>query len=243
MIKSISIILPLYNEAKRLKKTFSEIDKFSKKKTIKFKEFIFVDDGSLDESYLMIKKFIQKKKKSKFSKFKLYKLNKNLGKGAAIKLGVKNSKKNWVLTSDIDFSVPLNEIEKWLKKNYIVNNIQVYFGSRSHKNSHVDSKFYRKIIGILMRYLIFIFLKIKIRDTQCGFKLYKLSIAKKIFKKINFLGYEHDLEIVLLLKKLKINIAELPVTWNHVKLSKVNIILDPIKIFFKIFLIKLKYLN
>mgnify|MGYP001240000607 CR=1 FL=1 len=69
MIKSISIILPLYNEAKRLKKTFSEIDKFSKKKTIKFKEFIFVDDGSLDESYLMIKKFIQKKKNQNFPNF------------------------------------------------------------------------------------------------------------------------------------------------------------------------------
>ena len=92
MITSISIILPLFNEAKRLK-TFSEIDKFSKKKTIKFKEFIFIDDGSSDQSYSMIKNFIEKKKKSKYFELKLYKLNKNLGKGAAIQLGVKKSKK------------------------------------------------------------------------------------------------------------------------------------------------------
>ena len=243
MITSISIILPLFNEAKRLKKTFSEIDKFSKKKTIKFKEFIFIDDGSLDQSYSMIKNFIEKKKKSKYFELKLYKLDKNLGKGAAIQLGVKKSKKNWILTSDIDFSVPLNEIDKWIKKNYINDRISVYFGSRSHKNSKVNSKFYRKIIGNLLRYLIFVVLKIKIRDTQCGFKLYKSSVAKRIFNRIKFLGYEHDIEIILLLKKFKIYIAELPVTWKHVKLSKVNIILDPIKIFFKVFLIKIKYLN
>ena len=243
MITSISIILPLFNEAKRLKKTFSEIDKFSKKKTIKFKEFIFIDDGSLDQSYSMIKNFIQKKNKSKYFEFKLYKLNNNLGKVAAIQLGVKKSKKKWILTSDIDFSVSLNEIDKWIKKNYINNDISVYFGSRSHKNSNVKSKFYRKIIGNLLRYLIFIFLKIKIRDTQCGFKLYKSAVAKKIFSRLKFFGYEHDIEIILLLKKFKIYIAELPVTWKHVKLSKVNIILDPIKIFFKVFLIKIKYLG
>ena len=121
--------------------------------------------------------------------------------------------------------------------------LSVYFGSRSHKNSNVKSKFYRKIIGNLLRYLIFIFLKIKIRDTQCGFKLYKSAVAKKIFSRLKFFGYEHDIEIILLLKKFKIYIAELPVTWKHVKLSKVNIILDPIKIFFKVFLIKIKYLG
>ena len=50
MIKSISIILPLFNEAQRLDKTFDEITKFLKKKLIKSKEFIFVDDGSTDQS-------------------------------------------------------------------------------------------------------------------------------------------------------------------------------------------------
>ena len=61
MIKSLSIVLPLYNEEKRLKKTFEEVKKFSNKNKIK-KEYIFVDDGSLDNSNLMIKNFFKKKK-------------------------------------------------------------------------------------------------------------------------------------------------------------------------------------
>ena len=242
MIKSISIILPLFNEAQRLNKTFNEIRKFSKKKLIKSKEFIFIDDGSVDQSAEMIKKFIRNCKKTKNLKLKFIKLNKNLGKGAAIKMGVKASKNNWILTSDIDFSVPLYELERWIKKKYIKKNIIVYFGSRAHKKSNVNSKLYRKIIGNFLRFLISFFLGIKIKDTQCGFKLYKSSIAKKIFSKIKFHGYEHDIEIVLLLKRLKLKIIELPVTWKHIKLSKVNIIIDSIKMLLKVFLMRAKYL-
>ena len=241
MIDSITVILPLYNEALRLKKTFKEINKFSKKKVIKYKEFIFVDDGSFDQSSKMIKEFIHSKKKSKKLKYKYFKLNKNEGKGAAIKKGVKNSKKKWILTSDIDFSVSLNELNKWIKKDYIDNSDAVYFGSRSHKESKVQSKFYRKIIGNLLRYLISFILGIKIKDTQCGFKLYKSKIAKKIFSKIKFFGYEHDIEIILLLKKMKLKIVELPVTWKHVKLSKVNLFFDPLKMFFKVLLMRANY--
>jgi dolichyl-phosphate beta-glucosyltransferase len=240
MINSLSIILPFYNEEKRLGQTFREIIKFSKKNKIKFKEFIFVDDGSFDNSHKIVKNFIGKNK-LRYSKFRLIKLKKNLGKGAAIKNGVKVSKGKWILTSDIDFSVSLFEIEKWQKKNYLQQNKQVYFGSRSHGKSKVKSKFYRKIIGNFLRFLISIILRINISDTQCGFKLYKKSTAKQLFSRIKFLGYEHDIEIVILLKKNKIHITELPVTWFHVPQSKVNIIFDSCKIFIKIFFMKLKY--
>ena len=92
-----------------------------------------------------------------------------------------------------------------------------------------------------MRVLISFILGIKISDTQCGYKLYKKNIAKNLFSKLKFLGYEHDIEIVLLLKKQNIKIKELPVSWKHVDHSKVNIIQDSIKTFIKLFYIKLKY--
>ena len=240
MINSLSIILPFYNEEKRLGRTFREIIKFSKKNKIKFKEFLFVDDGSFDNSYEIVKNFIRKNK-LRYSKLRLIKLKKNLGKGGAIKNGVKASKGKWILTSDIDFSVSLFEIEKWQKRNYLQQNKQVYFGSRSHSESNVKSKFYRKIIGNFLRFLISIILRINISDTQCGFKLYKKATAKQLFSRIKFLGYEHDIEIVILLKKKKIHVTELPVTWSHVPQSKVNIIIDSCKIFIKIFFMKLKY--
>ncbi len=82
---------------------------------------------------------------------------------------------------------------------------------------------------------------INIKDTQCGFKLYRNSIAKKIFSQLRFLNYEHDIEIVLILKNKKIKVIELPIIWNHVPNSKVNILIDSLKIFIKILLIKIRY--
>ena len=85
MIRSISVILPLFNEEKRLKKAFRKIVNFSKKNKINLKEFIFVNDGSSDKSEEMIKKFIKDNKKFKKVKFNYFKLQKNSGKGAALK--------------------------------------------------------------------------------------------------------------------------------------------------------------
>ena len=74
-------------------------------------------------------------------------------------------------------------------------------------------------------------LKIKIRDNQCGYKLYMKNIAKKIFKKLTINGFEHDLEIVIISKKMLYEIVEVPVRWIHKKHSKLNILIDPLKMF------------
>ena len=242
MIESLTIILPLYNEEKRLKESFKKISKFLANNRIKIKELIFVDDGSTDNSSEIIKEYI-KRNNLKNKNLKLIKYKKNKGKGNAIKVGVKNSTGKWVLTSDIDFSVSLFEIINWQKKGYIENKYKVYFGSRSHKKSIVKSKLHRKVIGNLLRLIISFMLNIKLKDTQCGYKLYSRNIAKYVFSKMQSLKFEHDIEIVLILKKKKINIKELPVTWFHVPQSKVNLISDSIKVFKSIFILKKKYLK
>ena len=142
MIKSLSIIFPLYNEQHRLSKLFSEI---KKQKNLKKKntEFIFVNDGSNDESLKMISDFISKNKKN--IDIKLISYNKNQGKGFALKKGIFLAKKKWILTMDIDLSVKFNQLEIWENKKYLNKNIDVYFGSRLLFNSKVDAKQYRKL--------------------------------------------------------------------------------------------------
>jgi len=243
MIKSLSIVLPLYNEEKRLKDSFKKISKFLNNSKIKFTEVIFVDDGSTDNSANIILEFINNYKKKKSLKLKLVKYEKNLGKGGALKAGVKIANGKWILTSDIDFSVPLFQILNWKRKDYINKEHLVYFGSRSHKESKVNSKFYRRIIGIFLRILISFLLKIDIADTQCGYKLYEKSIGKYIFSKIQSLKYEHDIEIILILKNKNIKIKELPVSWSHVSDSKVNIFSDSLRVLASVFLLKSKYLD
>ena len=134
MIKSISIILPVYNEQLRLKSAFSNIFNFLKKGNFKT-EIIFVDDGSTDNSFIMINNFIKKyqKKISKKNKIKIIKSINNLGKGSALKLGVNNAKFDWILTADIDMSVSLFQINIWLQKKLINKEHFVYIASRTHE--------------------------------------------------------------------------------------------------------------
>ena len=240
MIKSLSIIFPVFNEELRLKSSFNHIISFLKKKK-KFKvEIIFADDGSQDNSYNLINKFIKSFKPNKKIEIKVVKLKRNLGKGAALKLGVKYAKHNWILTTDIDMSVSLFQFIDWTNKKLINEKYFVYFGSRRHEKSIVKKKVYRNMLGNIMRLLVFTILNIKIKDTQCGFKLYKKQVAKLIFSKLSRFGFDHDLEVVLLLKSKHIRIKELPVKWIHKNNSSLNILLEPIKMFLGIFLLKFR---
>ena len=153
-INSISIIFPFYNEESRLNQCFKDINAFNKNNKKKDKEYIFVDDGSNDNSLKLVKHFINKQNNKKV-KYKLISIKKNTGKGFALKKGVLAAKKKWILTLDTDISVSLSQINIWIKKNYINNKKkEIYFGSRNIIGSIVNYKFYRKIFGSFFNFLI-----------------------------------------------------------------------------------------
>ena len=85
-------------------------------------------------------------------------------------------------------------------------------------------------------------MNIKIKDTQCGYKLYKKTYAKFAFSKLKNYGWDHDIELIMHLKSKNILIKELPVTWVHKDNSKVNVFLDPIKMFIGILVIRFRHL-
>lgn len=234
-IKSLSIIFPFFNEDKRILKIIKKI-KFL---IYKFKNFdleiILVNDGSTDKSLEFIKKKLNHKKVKLIS----YLINK--GKGYALKQGVRSSTKKWILTCDIDFAANPENILEWQSKKFIKNRKSCYFGSRVLKKSKVKSKFIRKFIGTIFSNIRKLLLNINVQDTQCGFKLYPNKIGKKIFSKINSNGYIHDIEIFILLNKFKIKFYELPIKWNHVPGSKVNIFFDSIKMLFQLIYLRIYY--
>ena len=241
MIKTLSVILPLYNEEKRLKNLFIKINKFKYLNKNKL-EFIFVDDGSNDNSYLLIKNFIKENKKRIDLKLVSYKNNK--GKGFALKKGIAKAKHDWIITVDIDLSVKLEQIKIWQKNKLISQKFKVYFGSRLLAESKVKAKKDRKFIGFIFNIILRKILNsnlLHIKDTQCGFKLYKRNIAKKIFKKLTENGYIHDVEILILLQKSNVLVKEIPVEWRHKSGSKINLIIDSIIMLNNLLTLKKKY--
>ena len=240
IIKELSIIFPIYNEEERLKKSLHKITKLFKAfKSIKI-EIILVNDGSTDKTHELINAFIKSTEKLNKKKIVYINYKKNRGKGYALKKGIQKTNKKWNLTCDIDFSANPAEIKKWVKLNYIKNDKNCYFGSRTLKASNVKYRNYRHFLGNIFKYFVFIMFDLRI-DTQCGFKLYHKNYAKKIFSKLKEKGYSHDVEIAILLKKNLIKINELPIKWVHRDQSRLNIFFDGLIMIIKLIFIKLRY--
>ena len=239
MIKDLSIIFPSYNEEKRLKNTFKQILKFKKKLKKRRLEVIFVDDGSCDNSQNLINNFRENQKK-KGLKIQSILFEKNIGKGFALKKGIQKCTMKWVLTSDVDLSVPLDQVLKW-EDSMLIKKNKIYFGSRNLSDSKVIKKKYRYVLGAILNFLTKKILNTNIKDTQCGFKLYEKSKAKKLFSNMMVKGFAHDLELVLIARKLRFSIKELPIKWTHKDGSKVNIFFEPIKMFLTLLFLKVKY--
>ena len=178
LLKDLSIIIPFYNEVDRCKSTFKILKKFIKKNKIKL-EIIFVNDGSKDQSYKIIKNFISIIKR-KNVKFKIVNYKKNMGKGYALMRGIKKSSNQWILTCDFDMSVNPTTLLEWFKKDYINEINSGYIGSRNLSDSNVNTIWIRKLYGLFFTLIISVLFKIKFKDTQCGFKLYHSCYIKKI---------------------------------------------------------------
>ena len=151
MIKDLSIIFPSYNEEKRLKNTFKQILKFKKKLKKRRLEVIFVDDGSCDNSQNLINNFRENQKK-KGLKVQSILFEKNIGKGFALKKGIQKCTMKWVLTSDVDLSVPLDQVLKW-EDSMLIKKNKIYFGSRNLSDSKVIKKKYRYVLGAILNFL------------------------------------------------------------------------------------------
>ena len=221
---NLSIVFPVFNEEKRLKKTLSSLKKFLKENKKKNVEIIFVSDGSYDLTNTIIDKFIFSN--SREFKIRLIKYRNNIGKGYAIKTGVLNSKNKWILICDIDFSVHPNQFLKWKKKGKINQNYTAYFGSREHKSSIIKVSKLRVILGFFFKKIIKLLFDINISDTQCGFKVFNKSYSKKIFSELKSYRFAFDIELTLLLKKNNVKIQELPLYWSHKSGSKMSLVKD-----------------
>ncbi|MCM8767179.1 MAG: glycosyltransferase family 2 protein [Candidatus Omnitrophica bacterium] len=230
----ISIVIPAYNEEKRILKTIEKIYKYFKNKNYDF-EIIVVDDGSKDKTFEIVEKFAKNKKE-----IIILKHPKNLGKGAAVRTGVLSASGNFILFTDADLSTPIEEFEKLKEK--IENGYDIAIGSRGLKDSKIviPQPFYRRIIGKIFPILVRLIVIKDFKDTQCGFKLFKKEQGKKIFSQLKTGGFAFDVEVLAKAKKEGYKIAEVGIVWYNSPRSSVRILKDSFRMFFSLLKIKLK---
>jgi len=233
----LSIIIPAYNEEKRILKSLETIEEYLSSKNLSY-EIIVVDDGSSDNTLLLVKDFSKSNNRTSCITYK-----NNMGKGFAVREGVKKSEGNLVLFSDADLSTPIKEMEKLIDA--IKSGFDISIGSRALSNSEiiVSQPFYRKIMGkifnILVRFLIFN----GIKDTQCGFKCFTRKAAQEIFRRCRINGFSFDVEALLIGKKLGFKIKDIPVQWLNSPESRVHPIKHSLSMIKELLLIRLNVMR
>ncbi|MDX1920889.1 MAG: glycosyltransferase family 2 protein [Candidatus Caenarcaniphilales bacterium] len=231
MKKHLSILIPAYNEKERLPSTLDSYLKFLEERTNYDYEIIVIDDGSSDGTAEEVKKL-------SLPKVKVVVLEKNMGKGAAVKAGVINSQGEMVLICDADGSTPISELPKLTHE--LKSGIDLAIGSRNNQELIGEKQPpFRVFLGKFFNKLVRILLKANIKDTQCGFKLMKGDLARSVFSEMKINGFCFDVELLYLAMQRKSQVKEIPVIWINDERSKVNVITDPIKMFIDLFRIKL----
>ena len=230
----LSIIIPAYNEEKRIASTLNIINDYISSEKLNA-EIIVIDDGSSDRTDLVVASFLPTINNLRFEK-----LAKNSGKGAAVRRGVELALGNLILFVDADNSTPIEQFSK-LKQEMIENKADIAIGSRYLKSSNVKIKqpFFRIVLGRIGNFLIRAFLLDGVKDTQCGFKLFKGAAAKDIFsfQKVKRFGF--DMELLVVAKNLGYTVSEVAVDWFDVGGSRLRPIKDAIITFKDLFYVKL----
>lgn len=213
MKPTLSIIIPAYNEEKRIKKTLDSISSFLRFNKVNF-EIIIVTNNCTDDTVSLLDQI----KNDSIPEI----ININIPregsvgnmKGYAIGVGMRKAQGLYHIFIDADNATSFNNVHMFM--DYIDNGYDVVIGSRYVTGADIIKKqpLHRIILSRLSNLLIQILLLPGIYDTQCGFKMFSQKASINIFSKTTVNGWGADLEMLAIARNLNFKIKEAPIKWE-----------------------------
>jgi dolichyl-phosphate beta-glucosyltransferase len=228
MTPEISIIIPAFDEGKRLPATLDRVERYLS--TINLAaEVIVVDDGSHDDTADVVRR-----RSAGWPQLKLVSAEHNGGKGAAVRLGMVAARGRYRVFSDADLSVPIDDLEKLLRP--LRAGAGVAIASRGLKESQVElhQPWYRETMGKIFNRLVRIFVLGGLHDTQCGFKAFTAEVADRVFPVLQTRGFGFDVEVLYRAQHAGYQVVEVPTRWINSPQSRVHPLRDSSAMFLEL---------
>ncbi|MEN4013144.1 MAG: dolichyl-phosphate beta-glucosyltransferase [Chloroflexota bacterium] len=214
----LSIIIPAYNEEKRLPETLSKIQRFLAGQTYSY-EVLVVENGSNDRTLEIARQFAAEQ-----PRFHALHLD-GRGKGLAVQAGMLATHGEYRFICDADLSMPIEEVNRFIPP--LKPEGEIIIGSREAPGAvRYNEPAYRHLSGRAFNWVVRQMALPGLRDTQCGFKCFKGCVAERIFPLQTIHGWTFDVEVLYIARRMGYRIVEMPVPWYFNTESKVHLLRD-----------------
>ncbi len=218
----VSIIIPAYNEERRLPQTLPHVLHFLQGQSYPW-EVIVVDDGSTDRTPEIVAEMARRE-----PALRLLRLP-HRGKGHALRAGMLAARGTYRFLCDADLSVPIEDLPAFLPA---LQEAEVAIASREAPGAmRIGEPAYRHLMGRIYNFLVRLFLLPGIHDTQCGFKGFREEAVGPLFSHQGMEGWGVDVELLYLARRLGYRIVEVPVRWTYGRHSRIRLLRDPWRMF------------
>jgi dolichyl-phosphate beta-glucosyltransferase len=231
---SISVVIPAYNEEKRLPTSLGSILDYFAAKHCESWEVLVVNDGSRDATAAVARDF-----QASHPGVRVLENPGNRGKGYSVRHGMLEAQGEWVLFTDSDLSAPIEELDKLLQVAR-EQKASVVIGSRAvdRKLIEVHQSWFRETAGRIFNLFMRGITGLPFSDTQCGFKLFERKAAQEVFRRQQIERWGFDAEVLFIARKLGYKMVEIPVRWSHADGTKVSMFRDSVNMFADLFRIR-----
>ncbi|MGD8405770.1 MAG: glycosyltransferase family 2 protein [Anaerolineales bacterium] len=226
----LSIIIPAYNEERRLPRTLEQIFTFLDEQSYTA-EVLIVENGSNDRTLEIAQKFAEQRKR-----LFVY-AEEERGKGNAVRRGMFEARGDYRFLCDADLSMPIEEVNKFLPP--ALEGKDIAIASREVPGSvRYNEPHYRHLTGRIFNHLIRFLVLPDLHDTQCGFKCFRAEVAEVVFRYQTLTGWSFDVEILYIAQRKGYQICEVPINWYFKADTKISVWQDSWQMFLDLLTIR-----